>query len=285
MLGALWGASFLFMRIATPQFGPVALITLRVLIAGLVLLPLMIHRGAAPAMRQNLIPIVTLGIINSAIPFSLLAFATLTLTAGFTSILNGTTPLWGGVLAWFWLHDRLSPMRIAGLLIGFVGVALLIWPNVGEGPAGSQLGLIAGTLAAALYAIGANFAKKRLSHVPPIALATGTQLGAFAALAPIAIFVWPSEPISALGWVSVLVLGVACTAAAYILYFRLIANVGPANTMTVTYLIPAFAMGWGALALGEEITTEMLIACGVILLGTALATGLISGPKSKPNQA
>ncbi len=269
------------MRIAAPEFGPVALITLRVLVAGLVLLPVMIHSGAFPALRQNLLPIMGLGVITSAIPFSLLAFATLTLTAGFTAILNGTTPLWGGLLAWFWLRERLSSWRIAGLLIGFLGVALLVWPKLGGNAEGSVPGLIAGTIAAFLYAVAANFTKRRLSHVPPMALATGTQFGALIALIPLAIFMWPTGPISTPSWISVVVLGVACTGVAHILYFRLIANVGPANAMTVTYLIPGFAMLWGALAIDEPITLDMLIGCAVILLGTALATGMISGPKPK----
>lgn len=276
LLAALWGASFLFMRIAADDFGPVVLIALRVLIATIFLLPILsINAVAVRSLRQNWKSVFIVGVLNSALPFTLLAFASLHLTAGFTSIVNATAPLWGAMIAWAWLGDKLTKMRVLGLLIGFLGVVILLWNKFDLSWNAGSLAIVAGLLAATFYGINASYTKKYLNNVEPLTTATGSQLGAAIVMLPGLFIYWPDNPIPMESWLSVVVLGVASTGMAYILYFRLIKNAGPANAISVTFLVPVFAVIWGRIFLSETLTNSMLLACIVILLGTALATGLL----------
>jgi len=279
-LAALWGASFLFMRVAAPRFGPVPLIELRVGLAALALLPVLLAGGRLRAARANALPILVVGAINSALPFSLLAFATLSLTAGFASVLNATAPMFGALVAWLWLGDRLSAWRVAGLAVGFGGVLMLVWGKTGFKPGGGGLAVVAALAATLLYGVAANYTKRRLTGVDPLAIAAGSQVGAAAVLAPAAAWAWPRSAPPASAWAAVAALALACTAVAYILYFRLIANVGPAKAIAVTFLIPVFGILWGAVVLGEAVTPRMVGACAIILAGTALTTGLF--PRRAP---
>jgi drug/metabolite transporter (DMT)-like permease len=282
VLAALWGGSFLFMRVAAPQFGPVPLIELRVALAALALLPVAALRGGLGAMRRHAGAILIVGAINSALPFSLLAFATLSVTAGFASVLNASAPLFGALVAWVWLGDRLSASRVAGLIVGFGGVVVLVWGRASFKPGGSGLAVVAALCATLLYGIAANYTKKRLTGVDPLAIAAGSQLGAAIVLAPVAARQWPHALPHAGAWAGVVALALGCTAVAYILYFRLIANVGPAKAIAVTFLIPVFGIFWGAAFLGETVTPRMLAGCAVILCGTALATGLVAPRPAVP---
>ena len=283
LLAALWGGSFLFMRLGASEFGAFALAELRVLLATLALFPLLAWRGELPALRQHWRPIAVIGVINSALPFVAWAYAALTLNAGFSSVLNATAPLWGALVAWVWLHEKPGASRVLGLVIGFLGVAWLAFDRVGL-KAGAAVDVqsqvvalaVAACLGATLmYGIGANATKKWLTGVPPMAVAAGSQLMAGLVLAPPAAYFWPIQTPSAQAWACILVLGLLCTGLAYLLFFRLIAHVGPAKAISVTFLIPVFGVLWGGLFLGEVVSAVMLMAGGVVLLGTALATGVI----------
>ncbi len=276
VLGAVWGASFLFMRIAAPEFGPIVLVAVRVTIGTMFLLPIFLYRADASELKMPWSKLALLSVLNSVAPFFLLTFATLSITGGLAGILNATAPIWAAIIAWLWLSDRLGASRIVGLLIGFVGVLALVWNKVSLAFDGTTVAILAGLLAAVFYAIGGNYAKKHMSGVNPLALATGTMIAATVILFPVAIYLWPSEPVSTRAWVSAIIMGIASTGIGYILYFRLIRNVGPAKAITVTYLIPAFAMFWGAVFIDEEVTATMLVGCSIIFLGTALATGMLS---------
>ena len=282
LLGALWGASFLFMRLGAQEFGPVALVFLRVAGASALLLPWLWARGECAALRQHWRPVAAVGLVNSTGPFLLFALASLALSAGLMAIFNATAPLWAALIAWLWLQERLDRWRLVGLAIGLLGVVGVSWGKadlktgvLGVSPA---LGIAACLLATVLYGVGANLTRKTLQGVPPMAVAAGSQLASAAALALPAWWWWPVRTPSAAAWAAAAVLAVACTGLAYVLYFRLIANVGSTRAISVTFLIPAFAMGWGALVLGEQPSAVMLAGCGVILLGTALATGLLRRP-------
>lgn len=275
ILSALWGGSFLFMRIAAPEFGPVVLIELRVVIAALLLLPIFLVLAETAELKSNWKQLATVGTLNSALPFCLLAYSTLYLTGGFASILNATSPLFAALIAGIWLSERLDSGRITGLVIGFVGVVVLVWNKVSFDVNGVSLAIIAAIVASAFYGIGANYTKKKLSGISSLTIATGSQGAAALVLSPFAVMLWPSGTISARAWVSVILLGAASTAVAYILYFRLIRNVGPVKAITVTYLVPAFAVLWGAVFIDERMTIIMVVGCLIILLGTSLATGLL----------
>lgn len=277
-LGFLWGASFLFMRIAGPEFGAFALVEVRVAIAALVLLPMLLLRGQGGELISNWGVLGILGVHNTALPFFLLTWATLFLSAGIAGILNATAPIFAAIIAWVWLGEKFTIGRTAGLLVGTVGVWLLVRDKIGASMGDTTLAVIAALGGAFLYGVGGNFTRRYASHIKPLAIATGSQIGAALALLPIAVLTWPDTSISQTAWAAAITMGLFSTALAYILYFRLIANTGPTNAITVTYLIPLFAMLLGAVVIDEPITGSMVVGCAVILLGTALATGLLRLP-------
>lgn len=276
LLAALWGASFLFMRIAAPAFGPLAIADLRTAIAALVLLSLLAWRGGVAELAPNALRLVVLGAFNSAIPFTLFAYAALSITAGLSSILNATVPLFAALVAWLWLRDKLTSVQWLGLVIGFAGVLWLSADSASFKPGGSGWAIAAGLLASVSYGFSGNLVKRSVAHVRPLAVATGSQIAASVLLLPLTLLNLPPAMPSLLDWVALISLGVFCTGIAYALYFRLIARIGPTKTMAVTFLIPAFAILWGVMFLAESVTFVMLGGCAVILVGTALATQVIA---------
>ena len=275
LLAAVWGASFLFMRMGAPDFGPVALVQLRMLIAALFLLPILYLQFGISELGPDWQKLTVLGLLNSAIPFLLLTYATLFVTAGFSSVINATAPLWGALIAWLWLAEKLQPTGVVGVLLGFVGVAVLAGDKDSLAVPGSTLAVAAAVGGAFFYGIGANYAKRYTRHLNSLSIATGSMLYPAALLAPFAIWFWPETNPSTTAWVAVIAMGIASTGFAYILYFRLIANVGPAKAITVAYLIPVFAVFWGALVINERITVLMIVGCVIIFAGTALVTGML----------
>jgi len=284
-LAAIWGASFLFMRIAAPELGPVPLMLLRCGIGAITLLPALWLRGAWPALRAAALPIALIGVINSAIPFVLLGMASLVLAAGTTSILNGLAPLWSAAIAFAVFGDRLTRWQVVGLLLGIGGVVLLSGTGAAPGEqvdTGALLLAFGAAVGATLaYGFGANLTRARLRGVDPLAVAAGSQLSASAVLLLPALLLWPEAPSAGPGvpaivlGLSVLALGTVCTGFAYLLFFRLIASLGATRAVSVTFVIPVFGLGWGALLLGETIDRWTLAGAAVILLGTALATGTL----------
>jgi drug/metabolite transporter (DMT)-like permease len=281
-LAAIWGASFLFMRLGVVEFGFVATAAMRVTVATAFLLPLLLARGQGRLLRRHWPALTLVGVLNSALPFLLYSFALLAITTGLSAILNATLPLFGAVIAWSWLKERLTASRIAGLVLGFAGVAMLAWDKAsfqagasGVAPAWAVLACL---LATVCYGFAASAAKRYLAGVPPLVTATGSQLAASVALAVPAACFWPAQTPGARAWLTLGVVGVLCTGVAYILYFRLIEQAGPARAVAVTFVVPAFAILYGGLFLGERVTPWMLGCGAVIVCGTALATGLLKLP-------
>jgi drug/metabolite transporter (DMT)-like permease len=283
LLAALWGGSFLFIRLGAVEFGPVPLAALRCTGAALFLLPILLLRGQGAALRQHWRALAWVGLCNSALPFVLFGVAMLAINAGLSAIFNAATPLWAAAIGAIWLRERLGPLRVMGLFIGLLGVLGLAWDKAGlsanEHGVSAALAIAACLGATALYGFAACFAKKRLSGVPPMALATGSQLSAALVLAAPALWLRPAVVPSTTAWVALALLAVLSTGVAYILYFRLIAHTGPTNASAVTFLIPAFAAFFGWLFLDEAITLSMVIGGVVILIGTALAMGLVPRPR------
>lgn len=284
VLAALWGGSFLFMRIAAPEFGPIWLIEFRVLLAGLTLLPIVMRQGLLGELRSRLRPLMVVGLLNSAIPFSLLAFTSLSLPVGMTAILNGTVPFFGVAVAFVWLQEKLTLSRVTGLVVGFLGVVTLVGLRETALTAEVWWAIAAGLGAALLYAIAAPYIRLTLSGVPSLVIATGSQLSAALFLLPLLPFTQPAQAPTAIAYGAVVGLAILSTSVAYILYFRLIQAIGSTRALTVAYLIPLFAMAWGALLLQERITLSMVVGCGLILTGTAIANGVVraSLARSRP---
>jgi drug/metabolite transporter (DMT)-like permease len=279
LLALIWGSSFLFMRIAAQELGPLPTAALRVTIAALFLWPILRMRGHAPLLRQRWKPIFFVGVLNSGIPFALYSFAVMHITTGLSSILNATVPLFGAIVAWLWLGDRPGLSRSLGLALGFAGVALLAGGEASFKPNDSGIASFWAVLAClgatVCYALSASFTKKFIPSLPPLVTATGSQMGAALALALPALWWRPQHLPSLHAWGALLAVGIVCTGLAYILYFKLIENTGPAKALTVTFMVPVFAILYGVVLLGETVTPWML-GCGlVVLLGTALSSGLI----------
>ena len=263
------------MRVAAPEFGPIPLISMRVGIAAAFLLVVLAVRGGWRQLYENGPSLIVLGALTSAVPFSLFAYAVLSLTAGFASVLNATVPLFGALVAYAWLGDKLGLLRVLGLAVGFAGVLVLVRDKFSFGTGGSGWAVLACLSASFLYGVAASFTKKYLSKVDPLINATGSQVAATAFIMIPAMLYWPDRNPSLTSWLSAIALGVACTGIALVLFFRLIERIGPAKAITVTYLIPVFGVLWGLLFLHEPVTVNMLVGCAIILLGTGLANGLI----------
>ncbi len=282
LLAAIWGSSFLFTRIAAPEWGPIWLIELRVLIAGLTLLPLIFKLGLWPQIQQYWRALFILGMLNSALPFCLLAFASLSLSAGFTAILNATTPLFGLWIVIIWLQETLSMPRLVGFAIGFVGVVLLVGWQEMPLTLSKGIAITAGLLAALLYAIVAPYIQQQFSGVSALVVTAGSQLSAAVSLFPVLPFSIPSQIPSVKAILSVIALALLSSVLAQMLYFHLIKVMGPSKTLTVAYLVPIFAMLWGALVLREAVTISMVLGGGLILLGTAIANDLFTQKTASP---
>jgi drug/metabolite transporter (DMT)-like permease len=270
LLAAIWGSSFLFIRLSVQDVGPIALSGARTLIGGLALLPILFFSDKLPVIRRYWRSIIIVGLFNSALPFIFFNFATMTLPVGTMSIINALTPLWGAAIAWVWLKDKLPPLRMFGLMV---------WDKLSLSDTASIYAVIAGVAAPIFYGIAASYTKKYLMDADPIATAAGSLISAGIVMLPLTLYTWPVESISSTSWAALLCLSLLCTAIAYVLYYRLLISVGPPRAMTVTFLIPVFGVLWGSLFLGESITLRVVLGGGVILLGTALATGFVGGRK------
>ncbi len=277
LLGAIWGGSFPLLRYAAPQFGPLALIAVRLISAAVVV---MLLWRVGRELRANWRRLAVLGLINTAIPFTLFAFAALLIPAGVNSLLNATTPIFGALIARFWLGERLSLQRWSGILLAFAGVGAIVYETVGFGTIDHTghgppwLGVLAGLGAGFLYGLAVCYTRRYLVDLPATVLTAGSIGSAAIMLSPLALLAWPATPPTAGAWLAAVVLGLLCTATAYVLYFRLLKNVGAARAVTTTFLIPVFGILWGALFFGERVGSRLLLFCGVVLVGTALATGL-----------
>lgn len=269
------------MRVAAPEFGPIALIQLRVAIAALCLLPLLLYRYRSHLAWHTVPHLLVVGITNSALPFTLLAFATLHVSAGYTSLLNSSVPMWSALIAAIWLRDWLTRWQVFGVIVGFLGVLVLVQGRGQLNLEGPTLAIIACTGATFSYGLSANYTKRYLTGVHPVVMATLSQLFAALAMLPLTYYHWPEGPISAISWFYVALLGSLCTAFAYILFYRLIINVGPTRTVSVTLLVPVFAMLWGALLLDEKISSHMAVGCAIILTGTLFTLQILDPGRHK----
>jgi drug/metabolite transporter (DMT)-like permease len=284
VLAGIWGGSFIFMRVAAPEFGIYVLVAIRTLLATAVLLPLLLLSGSVKDIRRHWLAIGLVGLANTAVPFVLFNYSSLHLEAGVNAILNATAPMFGAIVAWLWLGDKLTKSAVMGLFIGFVGVAVISQQKLGEGEI-SFLPILTALLATLGYGIAASMMKKWLQGVKPLVVATGSQAMASVMLAPFALATLPATMPSTNAWMNAVALAIAGTGIAYILYFKLIANVGPAKAITVAYLVPLFGIIWGVLFLQEHLSAQTIIGGLMILSGVALTTGVLKRKRPKISAA
>ncbi|HEY1140053.1 MAG TPA: DMT family transporter [Lysobacter sp.] len=265
LLGAIWGASFLFMRVAAKDFGAIPLVEVRLGLGSLVLLPFL-WRARAQFPLKLWPKLALIGAVNSAIPFMLFAWAAQRAPAGIGAISNAMTVLFTALVGFLFFHEKIGARRSIALVAGFAGVVVLASDKTAGG---DQVGwaVAAGATASFLYGIGINLVRRHLTGLPPAAVASAT-LGVSALLTlPFAIANWPSHAIPAKSWFSASALGVVCTGLAFVMYYRLIARIGASRASTVTYLIPVFGVAWAWLLLDEPLTIKMGIA-GALILGS-----------------
>lgn len=270
LLAFTWGGSFLFMRIASPELGPVFTTELRVTIAGAALLLYALLIRHKLGILKHWKPFLLLGGINAALPFTLICMAELHISASLAAILNATTPMFAALAAWGTRREKPGAAKTAGLIMGLAGVVVL----VGWSPlplTGTVLLSVGYSLGAALcYAFGGLYASRAGSGLSPLALAAGQQLGAGVVLLPLAVIFAPEHLPSSAAVYSVLGLSLLCTSVAYLLYFRLIASIGPVKTVSVTFLVPVFGLMWGVLFLHEHVYANTIAGLVIILLSVML---------------
>jgi drug/metabolite transporter (DMT)-like permease len=271
-LAAIWGASFLFMRVAAPVLGPAVTADARVLLAGIALALWFRATGFDPQWRRHWRGYAAVGVVNSGVPFFCYAFAAMHIPASLSAILNSTAPMFGAAAGALWLGERITARKALGLAAGIAGVALVSQP--GGLAAGGLFGwAVAACLVACLcYGLAGVLIRRLAPEAPPRGMAAGSQLAAGIFLLPV-VPLWP--PLAAPGALvlaNVLALALLSSAVAYVIYFRLIASVGATRALTVTFLIPLFGVFWGWLFLGETLPASALAGGALILAGTALVT-------------
>ena len=281
-LAAIWGASFLFMRIIAPVLGPLWTAEIRVGVAGAVMLLFLLATKRRMDFGRNWKVYLMLGILNSALPFSFFAYAAMTLPAGYSAVVNATSPLWGALIGAVVLKEALTGRKIAGLVAGIAGVSYLVRLGPAQFSGELMLGALACVAAAFCYGMAGVYAKLKSAGIAAPMLATGSQLGAAIVILPALPFVpMRGEPTPHV-LMFALMLALLCTAIAYFIYFRLMADIGPTRTLTVTFLIPMFALLWGWIFLGEALNLNSLIGCALVGLATWL---VLFGSKAAPTVA
>ena len=272
-LGAIWGGAHTLTRFSVPFLGPVWLVEVRILLAALALSVVALYTARPLRLRTQWRQVVVLGALNTALPFFLSTYALTQLSASVLSVLNATAPVFGAVIGALWLRDPLSTSKIAGMLIGICGVTVLLWSDLGSAHAMSPIPVIAALATACAYGWASNYARRHAATLDHFNSAHGSLWVAALLIAPATPF-FPAPVSLSVGVATAVVgLGVVCTAIAYLLYFRLIHDVGPASALTVAFLIPVFGVLWGVIFLGEPVTLALVGGGLLVITGTALSTG------------
>jgi drug/metabolite transporter (DMT)-like permease len=272
-LGAVWGAAFLFLRIAAREVGPVWAAEGR-LIVGATVLVVLFGRRTVVAARGRWIAFLVTGALFSAVPFTLIAIATVTLPAGFTSLLNAATPLFTALIGVAFLGHRLAPRVVAGLFVGIGAVVVLVgWSPLGVDTS-TVVAVLAGLGAPASYAVAGNYARAKLADVGPTEIATGMLVAGASVLLPVALLSGTPATPAIDGVISILAVGTISTAVAWPVFFRVLRHTTATAASTVTFIVPAFAIAWGALVLGEPIGANLIAGSALILVSLLLVLGI-----------
>jgi drug/metabolite transporter (DMT)-like permease len=274
LLALCWGGAYLFMRASAPTFGFTPMVFLRMALASvLVLLPLALWRSGPGPLLRHWKQLLLFGTAFTTIPFLGLGWSALSISAGMLAILQSAAPLFAAVVGHFWLGEPVGGRRALGLVVGFAGVALLVWDKIGL-RGDEELAILVTLAVTVLWGVSSNYAKARLQAIDPVVLAAGSMTSCALVVLPLALWNWPAVMPGPQAWGEVLFLGVASSGIGFLLYFSLIRSAGAVRATTVTFLCPLVTMATAAVYLGEPVSGRMAIGCGVILLGTALTLGL-----------
>lgn len=269
-LAAVWGASFMFMRIGVPEFGVYVFSSLRVTIAGLLLLPFLFSSQRFKEVRHAWLRLSIIGFISTGLPFLLFSFALQSLSASVGSVINAAVPIITGIIAYMFFHEKLSVRQWLGLIVGLIGVSVLMWDGLSQGSAPLKA-FLAALGACSCYAIGGNLTKHYLSNVSAITTAASGLTVSGLLMLPLMIWWFPKSPISLTAWSAALGIAALSTAVAMVMFYALIKALGPTKTVTITLVIPVFGIFWGMLLLDEQLTFKIALGSLIILCGTALS--------------
>lgn len=285
LLSAIWGGSFIFMRVLAPIFGPVMTASFRTLIASLFLISVFWMTKYKIYWKRDCRIFIIVGIVNSAIPFFMYAYAALFIPASLSVIINSFAPMFGAVFSALFLIERMTLQKIAGLLLGTLGVTVISTLSTAGSGKEAVLAIGACVIATICYGISGVYIKLKATHIEPKAMAAGSQLFAGLFLMPFAVFYPIAPAVTAYDILVLVVFAVVCSALAYLIYYGLMREVGPVKTLMVTYIMPVFGVLWGSLLLGEEITPAILLGGSIILIGTFLVSStrrVILAPRKAP---
>jgi len=274
LLGAIWGGAHTLTRYSVPVFGPIWLVELRIAMAAVMLAAVAWITARPLRWEHQWRQIAVLGALNTALPFFLLTYAAQSLNASVLSVLNATAPVFGAIVGAFWLKQALSLRASIGLSIGIAGVAVLVWSDLFDSGIPNAVPVMAVLCTALCYGFSSNYARRHASSLDHFNSAHGSLWVALLLIVPATPFFPPPGPISSGAIAAAITLGILCTGIAYLLYFKLIRDVGPMSALTVAYLIPVFGVLWGVAFLGEPVTPALLIGGALVMIGTALATGV-----------
>jgi len=279
LLSALWGGSFLFLRVVAPEFGPVSSIGLRVTLAAACMSPILLRRDNRLSLLRYPGETMVMALLGVAVPFCLLAFTSLSLEAGMTAVINAMTPMFTMLVALAWTRRLPTASQTRGVVLGLAGVVILSWEHLSFRPDGGGRAVLAGVTAMVCYAYATNFLKIRMPHATAQSVAFGSMAGAAILLAPMIWWTWPEVPPSGRAWICLILLAVMSTALAYLLFFRFMKQVSALAATGITFLVPVFAILWGSIFLGETFSLRMFVGMAVTLLGAALTLEI---GRSKP---
>ncbi len=275
-LAAIWGSAFMFIKISAVEFGPILLVTLRLLIAGLVFVPLLLKKQNRLQFKPYLSSILIIAVVSNALPFTLFAFASLGATSNMLGILNGTTAFLTTFIAYFWLKEFISSKQIVGLFLGFIGVVILVNPANGSSTILASMCALVGSLC---YAFNGNYLQKYHQNSNKIVLIGWSMLFGGLLMLPLAVFNLPNQMPNFNSFLALLWLAVVSTGIGYLAYVRLLDRIGAVKTSTLTYLLPVFSIIWGAIFLNENITLIIFGGFMFVMMGMYFANS-VKKPKN-----
>ena len=268
-LGALWGSAFMFIKVATPEYGPVALVNARLIIASLIFLPILLRKKYLPLLSPIWKHVLILSVINNMIPFTLFSYASLGSSSNILAILNATTAFNTMVIAYFWINESVTLKQIIGLILGFIGVIILVNP---QNSAATLISSISCLFAAAFYSLSTVFIQKNSAKTNKLVLIGWSIVFSAVLMMPISYIYLPESMPSFEANISAVWLGAVSTGLGFLGYVRLIDKIGAVKTSIVAYFLPVFGILWGYIFLDEKISTSVVIGCLVVLIGIFLAT-------------
>lgn len=275
LLGATWGASFLFMRIAVPAFGPIWLIQFRVGIAALFISFIIVYLKKATIWRGHIIDYAVIGLLNLAVPFVFFSYSAQYLSASILSIINATAPFWAAIFAFMFVGARLTRNNIIGLVLGFIGVMLIMFKGAVINGDKVLWAMFIAILAPVCYGLSTTYITKKAIKVYPLMITLGTLWAATLMLLPFSVSQSFNSAPRGLDWFSVISLGVLCTGVAYVLFYRLLEKLGTVPALTVVFLVPFFGTLWGVVFLDEPLSWQLFGGGALILLGVAFSNNII----------